>query len=945
MNTRKSVLALAGIVGLYAMNAIGLQAPSQEQINELKRTGKFERAVERARKTKNHAMSDGMVERAKYKIKKAKRKLKLKSLVDSGYSMAEAEEAVGALAAPPPARQNLPTTGTPKTLTILIDFNDYRAASLYPNISVADIEANIYGSGTAKAQEYFYPRESLNAYYKRASCGKLDIQGDVIGWYNFPHNRSFYVADDGSAAQFSSRTDFITHIMDDLNSSYDFSDYDNDNDGTIDLINVIWTGPKGDWATFWWGVYTSGSSSKSWDGVKIGRYTWQWMATRDSDTDFNPYVLIHETGHGLGLPDYYDYNDAYGPDGGVGGYDMMHDNRCNHNAFSRWMLDWIDPIILSSEDITPMSISAGGLEDPKNSAVVIFPENNGALFDEFFIVENRHRVGNDEENVADGLAVWHVDATLSGSRFRYDNSYTSRKLLQRVQADGLGEIEANQSKADAGDFYASGDTFTPISTPDTYSYDGHNTSVYMYNVSPARDIMWASLGFSMGNMSIFLPMDEINSGVVQDYRRSNDASMVGTVSEVAGVVDGALHFNGSSYLRVPDHPSLNFGLNSFSMSALVKTTEAYQSVLDKRGPNGGGYHVYIYGGSLLFQLTDVNGKWANYYNPNIDINDGSWHMIGVSLDRSPRGKEGRLFVDGVCVHTFDPSGVPGSTTIGADLLIGGHRDGISRAFEGDMDEFALYARALSDEEMNYIYHAGTPAVKKDLLNSGLELKAQWSFTCGDAYDVSGNGCHGTLDGATITPRGLASFDGINDRIVFARDSEAWKVLNPVAAGYEEWILEAYILMDDPTDYYSYIFSHPACEFSVLSVNRDALTARSSWRLNNVRSEIGMAGGRWGSGVDIWSNRYYDGSAYYWGHEMSAPISAFQDRRSVRLRVVYKDGEVRQYENGHLLSVHPLGKVGPIMPSTSTLPAYIGCRFTSDGWFYDGYIDYIRIYAK
>jgi len=60
-------------------------------------------------------------------------------------------------------------------------------------------------------------------------------------------------------------------------------------------------------------------------------------------------------GHVLGLPDYYDYNTTIGPQGGVGGFDMMDGNWLDHNTFSKYMLDWTTPIVIGSN---PMILPA-----------------------------------------------------------------------------------------------------------------------------------------------------------------------------------------------------------------------------------------------------------------------------------------------------------------------------------------------------------------------------------------------------------------------------------------------------------------------------------------------------------------------------------------------------------------------------------------------------------
>ena len=101
--------------------------------------------------------------------------------------------------------------------------------------------------------------------------------------------------------------------------------------------------------------------------------------------------MIHETGHALGLPDLYDY-DTNPPRGGVGHLDMMDSNWGDHNCFSKWLLDWITPIVISCNTGEVILNASGTSKD----AVLIWP-NVGLddIFSEFFMVQNRHRAGND----------------------------------------------------------------------------------------------------------------------------------------------------------------------------------------------------------------------------------------------------------------------------------------------------------------------------------------------------------------------------------------------------------------------------------------------------------------------------------------------------------------------------------------------------------------------
>ena len=101
--------------------------PTDEQLAELQATGKLSESEAFAGQLEDSSFSQGIVARAQYKLQVAGMKAQ-------GYTEAEIKQLLPS-PAPPPDRRNLPTTGTPKTLTLLVDFADYRAATEHPNIS------------------------------------------------------------------------------------------------------------------------------------------------------------------------------------------------------------------------------------------------------------------------------------------------------------------------------------------------------------------------------------------------------------------------------------------------------------------------------------------------------------------------------------------------------------------------------------------------------------------------------------------------------------------------------------------------------------------------------------------------------------------------------------------------------------------------------------------
>jgi len=111
--------------------------------------------------------------------------------------------------------------------------------------------------------------------------------------------------------------------------------------GRLTYFAVFWTGPDTGWANFWWG-WQGYFNDRGYtiDGKRLGDFSWQWE-------EDNPSTIIHETGHALGLADYYDYDDSVGPRGGMGGLDIMDGVWGDHNAYSKWILGWLHPEVVA----------------------------------------------------------------------------------------------------------------------------------------------------------------------------------------------------------------------------------------------------------------------------------------------------------------------------------------------------------------------------------------------------------------------------------------------------------------------------------------------------------------------------------------------------------------------------------------------------------------------
>jgi M6 family metalloprotease-like protein len=409
-------------------------------------------------------------------------------------------------AAPPPAWRGMPTTGAVKTFALLIEFKD----TLHTNPE-STIHNALYGK-PATGQPY----ESLADYYQRASYNKLDLSGGVtLGWYKVDKNRS------DVAQTTEGREAIIKEALQHYESQgHNFKQYDNNNDGAIDYFMVFWTGPDNGWANFWWGYQPTFSDQNfKVSGVKLGNYSWQWEANPVGSA-FNPRVAIHETGHALGLPDLYDYDGNVGPDGGVGGADMMDGVQYDLNCFSKWMLDWLTPKVVGS-GTQALTLKPSGTSP---DCVAIWPHlDAGDVFSEFFMVQNRQKVGNDSGLPGQGLMIWHIDASLdaSGKDFAYNNSYTPHKLVRVMEADAKEHIEANGG-FNVDDLYVQGKSFGPATTPASTGYDNRSSLVEVTNIAASGSQI--SAVFKVGTADTRIVSDSNADGRLEVfYAGANDA--------------------------------------------------------------------------------------------------------------------------------------------------------------------------------------------------------------------------------------------------------------------------------------------------------------------------------------------------------------------------------------------------------------------------------------
>jgi M6 family metalloprotease-like protein len=393
--------------------------------------------------------------------------------IKSNISGSEIQQTDSEPSAYPPDfwRPALRSTGDNKMLVILIDFPD---AVHDPNQTRYEVNRGFNGP-----RDNDFPQDNVHDFYNRSSYGKFNLTADVYNWCRASHPREYYDTFDNLRA-------LPSECMSKLDPTVDFTQYDNDKDGDIDILNIVYASNKD--STYWGGFIMAGTSA-TWDSLPLDNII---VSPYNNDMasvsgDFYPFISNHEIGHALGLTDYYDYEPSVGPCGGIGGFDLMSNAPIDHNSFSKYLLDWIDPLVITDgEHIVELKPSS---ESP--DAVLILPKDANDTNSEFFMIQTRSpHIGNDNASYrwwyirnwseywsSTGLAIWHVDATLNddGTYWKYDNSVSSHKLLRLMEADGLEELDKSCTISNSwnpGDLYYPGQTFGTNTIPNSINYKG-----------------------------------------------------------------------------------------------------------------------------------------------------------------------------------------------------------------------------------------------------------------------------------------------------------------------------------------------------------------------------------------------------------------------------------------------------------------------------------------
>jgi len=377
---------------------------------------------------------------------------------------------------------------------------------------------NLSGNYTqAEFQSLLYdgpnPTGTVTEYYSEVSYNQLFFTGDAKGWYDMPRTLEEYEGgNSGLGPQGGPR--FVWEIMQVSDSTLNYADYIQYYDGQgrphIGFLAVIHSGADASagafniWAHRWDFTVFSGQSYTTNDidpvsGQNViidGPYAIM-SELSGSDNNSGPIATIgvfaHEFGHIFGVPDLYDTD---GSSSGIGEWCLMASGSWGGDGsspetpvhMSAWIkkeLGWVTPINITSYQ-GPLSIP-----NVEENPIVYRMWQGGTITNQYFLIENRQRLGFDANIHKSGFLIYHIDDNLSG------NQNEDHRMVDIEQADGLRNLNVGSSnRGDAGDPFP-GSTqntrFDFYTNPNSQDYTLQNTFVSVRNIYEDGNMMVGDL--------------------------------------------------------------------------------------------------------------------------------------------------------------------------------------------------------------------------------------------------------------------------------------------------------------------------------------------------------------------------------------------------------------------------------------------------------------------
>lgn len=362
-----------------------------------------------------------------------------------------------------------PHMGSPKALVILVEFTDTTFTLPDPKASFNDYLNNETGNIVDRGHGENRNAKGVKGYFKDMSFGQFTPQFDVVGPVKLSHPLRYYGAGNDNMSR------LIPDACSAVNDSVDFSQYDSNGDGYVDLVYVIYAGHSeseaGNSTDDIW-PKSGYSDFGTFDGKKVYRYGVN-NELNGRETSKNKLIngiglFCHEFSHTMGLPDIYATSGApgYNKDNfGMEFWDLMDGGEYVHSgrfptAYTSWereVMGWMNVDTLTdTAHVVLRTIDSKG--DSARSCKIVNPSvKNEAIY-----LQNIQNKGWNYYLPGHGLLVYRVSYASDDVNFADNPNNGSRPRIVCIPADGkLGAIADYADDSTPDNYYAdmAGDTY------------------------------------------------------------------------------------------------------------------------------------------------------------------------------------------------------------------------------------------------------------------------------------------------------------------------------------------------------------------------------------------------------------------------------------------------------------------------------------------------------
>jgi len=343
----------------------------------------------------------------------------------------------------------------PRGLFILVNFKDskYQPANTQAEMDkMMNADTYTYNGAFGSARKYFTDQ----------SHGAYTPVFDVVGPVTLTKNYSYYGKNDSKGSDMYPGDMVIEACkLADTQFNVDFTQYDNDHDGYVDFVYIIYAG-KGEadsddkntiWPHNWdiesaiyFGNCTYKQSECKVDGLYINNYACSGELNGQTGKRSGIGTLCHEFSHVLGLPDYYDtnYGTNYDDYRTPGDWDIMDngtyngDGNCppNYSIHEKYYFGWQTPQNIGNTQ-SILTLPAAGADShvayQLNTANALQPATTDGIN---YYIENRQQSGWDTHLPGHGLLVWYVNYNQTAWDTNEPNNTDNNPCYTVISASG-----------------------------------------------------------------------------------------------------------------------------------------------------------------------------------------------------------------------------------------------------------------------------------------------------------------------------------------------------------------------------------------------------------------------------------------------------------------------------------------------------------------------------